>query len=312
MNTSQLNLNALRAFHAVAKSGGFTKAGKVLHVQQPALSRAVRLLEDELGVVLLERHKRSTTLTQVGHQIFDACARVFVEVHNIRALADAERLECSGPLRFAAASAIASHLVPKIHERFLSVHPDVWPMTVSGTAAAMVAQIASHELEFGLLLHMPRLPHELHAQVLADVRFALVIGSPWREDERVRASFIGSRELDDVTTRAYPTVDRLRRDVPDVQIRISSNDATAHKQMVLAGLGVAILPEFMVRDELATGVLTSIYPEETMAFPLNLVTRKHQVLPRAARLYLDDLAAVLAQMSERAPRRKRARTRRTR
>ena len=103
----------------------------------------------------------------------------------------------------------------------------------------------------------------------------------------MRASFIGSRELDDAGTKAYPTLDRIRRELPEVKIRLSSNDASARTRMVLEGLGVAILPAFMVERELASGELAELHREEKFRFDLHLVARAGRILPRAARVLLD-------------------------
>jgi DNA-binding transcriptional LysR family regulator len=288
-----MELNLLRYFYCVAREGGFTKASKVLHVQQPALSRAVRQLEDQLGVTLLERRKRSSIPTKVGQEIFEACARIFQEAENIRALAEAERRECRGVLRFAAASAIAASLVPRVHVTYLRAYPEVWPMSYSGPASVMLERIAAGELEFGLFFYLPKLSVALAATDLAHIPFALVVKAGHERDPRVCSSFIGSREVDDTANKSFPTVDRLRRDHPEVQIRISSNDLAAHKELVLAGLGVSILPRFLVASELAAGSLRALYPNEQFGFPMHLVTRHRQVLSRAARLFLEHLRTAL-------------------
>jgi DNA-binding transcriptional LysR family regulator len=98
----------------------------------------------------------------------------------------------------------------------------------------------------------------------------------------VKARFIGSREIEEGHARKFPALERLRKDVPEAKLGISTNDISAHKEMVLNGLGVAILPEFMM-----DGDLVDLYPEENFQFPLILVTRKNGVLSRAAREFLD-------------------------
>jgi DNA-binding transcriptional LysR family regulator len=289
-----MELNHLRHVWAVARAGGFTSAARIIHVQQPALSRAVRQLEAALGVTLFEREKRGVRLTKVGAEIFEACERIFRDVDNVRVLADAERHDCRGTLPFAASSDIASDLMPVVLARYHRAHPDVWPMMFTGPSTPMLDSIVRGDSELGLFFHLPRKRRELATRALAKVPFKLVIRAEDVRRRDVRASFIGSREIDDAGTKSYPTIDRIRRELPEVRIRLSSNDATARKRMVLEGLGVAILPAFMVRRELESGELAELHREEKFRFDLHLVARAGRILPRAARVLLDHLKKELA------------------
>ena len=69
--------NALRAFHAVATQGSFSRAGHVLHVSQPTLSGQVSELEQRFGVQLLKRHSRGTDLTELGRALFQHTTSLF-------------------------------------------------------------------------------------------------------------------------------------------------------------------------------------------------------------------------------------------
>lgn len=288
-----MELSYLRHFHEVAKQRSFTRAAKSLRIGQPAISRAVKKMEEDLGVTLFDRQKRSVTLTAAGERIFEACTRLFQERENIDLIAASEKNECRGPLKFGAANPISTFVVPKVHKSFLKQHPDVWPMTFSGPAEAILSRIADGELEFGLFFHLPKLATGLEASILAETSFELVIAAAKARDAQVRQSFIGSREVDDLSNKAFPTLERLRRDHPQARIRISSNDLFSHKEMALAGLGVAILPRFMVAAELKAEKLVAVYPRERFVFPLRLVQRKGKILSRAAKQYLEELALLV-------------------
>src|SRR5688572_21447760 len=121
-------LGYLRHFFEVARQRGFTRAAEVLRAQQPGLSRSVRLLEEQLGVRLIERQRRRFALTVAGERVFAACARLFSEVDHIAAIADEERGTLSGPLRIAASGILASRLIPDAIARLHSDHPRLWPI----------------------------------------------------------------------------------------------------------------------------------------------------------------------------------------
>jgi DNA-binding transcriptional LysR family regulator len=282
-----MDLRYLKEFYFVVREGGFTRASRVLRVQQPALSRAVRNLESSLGVTLLIREKRGVTLTPIGKQVFESCGQVLELASSIRTLTERQKTGCRGVLRFGAVGAVASGLVPKTHVAFLKEYPDVWPMTFSGNAPALLEKISTGELEFGLFFHLPKLPPLLECETLGKIPFKLVIARQKKGSLEVRRSFIGSREVEDEGNKAFPTLERMRKDDPQVRIRVSANDLCAHKELVLEGLGVSILPEFLVQRELKSGKLIALYPQEKFCFELNQVVRKGRVLSKAASLYLE-------------------------
>jgi DNA-binding transcriptional LysR family regulator len=299
-----IELNHLAHFYAVAKHKSFTGAARTLCIQQPSVSRSVRLLEDALGVPLFERQPRGVELTAVGRQVYERSARLFEEVENIQRIAEDERGVCRGPLRVAAAGLVASRLVPEGIARLLARHPAVWPMVFSAPAAMAAERIASGDFELGLYFYAERLPPSLEKRVLVDVPFRLVVRADRARHRPTLSSFIGSREVEDDTARSFPTLERLRRRIPEAEIRISTNDIEAHLRLVEAGLGVSVLPAFVVRAGLDAGRLSDVLPRERFLFPLLCITRERRVLSRAASALIE---ALIEHLGAAAPRGKRRR-----
>jgi DNA-binding transcriptional LysR family regulator len=286
-----MELNHLKYFYLVAQKGSFTKAAAALSINQPGVSKAVGQLEETLGIRLLERHKRKVFLTKAGQEIFNKCERIFQDCSEIKTIAEGERSTCKGALAFCASEPIASHIVPDINEKMIMAFQDVVPATFCGTSSQLFEKISSGEFEFGLFFHIPNIGPDLEMKKLGMVPYDLIISEKHFHDKKIRATFIGSREVDDIKTRKFPTVERMRKYDPDVQIRISSNSLTAHKNMVLKGLGVSILPKFLVAQEVKAGQLKRLYPNEKFEFPLKLVLRKNKSLSRNARVWLEYLNA---------------------
>src|SRR5436190_12975247 len=105
-------LGHLAQFYEVAKRGSFTVAARTLRIQQPSVSRSVKLLEEALGVRLLDRKPRGVALTPMGERVFEIATRLFEEASNIERVVESGRAELRGPLRIAAAGAVASRLAP--------------------------------------------------------------------------------------------------------------------------------------------------------------------------------------------------------
>ena len=287
-------LGHLAHFVQVARHKSFTRAARALHVQQPSVSRAVKLLEDALGVQLVVRQPRAITLTTAGERVLDAATRLFEEADNIAKLAQTARGDLRGPVRIAAAGAVASRLVPDAIAAVVGAHPDVWPMVISGPSSMAAELIARGDLELGIFFYVNSLSRALVLEPLIDVDFHLVVRADRARDRKTLASFIGSREVESERARAFPTLDRLRQLVPEAQIRISTNDAEAHLRMVEAGLGVSVLPRFVVEDGLRSGTLADVLPGAGLSFPLFVVTRKRRLPSEPAAALLSAIASRLA------------------
>lgn len=289
----EADLGHLRHFFEVARQGGFTRAAEVLRAQQPGMSRSVRLLEEQLGVRLIDRKGRRFTLTSAGDRVYAACVRIFSEVEQISRIAEEERGSLTGPLRVGASGVLASRVVPDAVSALLPMHPKLWPMVYSAPAAMGMAKIASGELELGLYLYLPEVPPTLQVVPLVDAPFRLVIRADRAKDQATLTSFIGSREVEDPRATGFPTLDKLRAKYPTAAIRVSSNDAEAHLRMVEAGLGVSILPELLVEDGLRRGALVDVLRGERFQFPVLIVTRRGHALSRGAQALIDEVATAL-------------------
>ncbi len=287
----------LRPFYEVARLESFTKAAAALQAHQPAMSRSVRLLEEALGVVLIDRKGRKrVVLTSAGERVFERCKRIFSEVEQVERIGEDERGEVRGPLRLGSSGALASRAVPDALPALLARHSKLWPMVFAAPAALGMHRIAEKELEFGLYFYVPPVPAALEVVELGDVEFRFVIRARDAKNQAVRGSFLGSREVEDPKNRQFPTLDRLKQSCPEAAIRISTNDAEAHVRLVEAGQGCSILPAFVVGDGLEHGRLADVFPKERFRFPLLLVKRKNHVLTRGAEALCQQVASQICLM----------------
>src|SRR4029079_5707719 len=87
--------------------------------------------------------------------------------------------------------------------RYHATYPEVWPMMFCGPTTTMVDEIARGDTELGLFFHLPRKREEISDMIFAKVPFKLVIKADRARDRQVRASFIGSREVDDAGRKKH-------------------------------------------------------------------------------------------------------------
>lgn len=286
-----MNLLHLQYFYVVAKENGFTNASKALRIQQPAISRMVKLLEDDLGFKLFERVGRNVQLTRQGAEVFEHSKKIFSAVDDLKQSLGRISGECKGPVKIAAAEPVASHFLPKIMAGFLAKHSEVHPSLFSGPASMLFEKILSGEIEFGIFFHIPELPEKLEVFERKAVRYHLVIQKEARRKRNVLETFIGSREIDDTSTRKFPTLERLREEYPKAEIKISSNNLTAHREMVLRGIGVSVLPHFLIEEDLKAGRLIDLLPKESLMFQMKFIKRRTAILSLPASHWVQDCLA---------------------
>ncbi len=286
-----LDLSLLRVFVAVAANNSLTRGAAALRMQQPTASRAIAALEHELGAPLFERRARGVALTPKGQAVLEACSPLLEALERgiMSALAEPD---APGILPFGAAEVVASTVATRVQAALAKKQPSLVPYMLVGPADMLTERVRNGALEFALVMHVRRGPG-LGVRSIANLRHHLVVLRSLERDRRVLARFIGSREVEDPGNRQFPTLDRLRALVPDAHIAASTNSLSAHKAMVSAGLGVAVLPDLMVRAELDAGVFASVLPDVELAFPLLCLSRTGTVWSSHAKAYLAEVGHAL-------------------
>ncbi len=137
----------LRAFHHVARCGGFSRAASYLCLTQPAVSDQIRRLEVEYDTVLFDRSGHRTTLTVKGRQLFDHTSRLFEAEDRAREFLTDTRAQLSGQLRLIVDS--VSH-VTGILGAFQASHPGVRVLVRTGNTEAVVRSLTGYQAEIGV------------------------------------------------------------------------------------------------------------------------------------------------------------------
>ena len=157
----KMELRHLRSFLAVADTLNFGRAAERLHLSQPALSLQIRSLEEAIGVRLLERNRRKTTLTPAGvlfrEDATDVLTRVDRAMHHARLAASGQ----VGSLRIGFISTAAREIVPSIVREFREAHPDVDLWLRNILTMDQVRLLEAGTLDLGFL----RLPVEGHPEL---------------------------------------------------------------------------------------------------------------------------------------------------
>ena len=146
-----MELQQLRYFVAVVKTGNFSRAAEKCHVAQPSLSQQILKLEDELGEKLLERLKSRATLTPAGELLLERAEHILEEVEEAgRQVRDVCGL-VRGRVSLGALPTIAPYFLPKMIQSFGVKHPDIEMLVHEETTSHLVQLVEAGELDLALV-----------------------------------------------------------------------------------------------------------------------------------------------------------------
>lgn len=143
-----MRYSQIRAFHHVARHGGFSRAAEALHLSQPAISDQVRKLERDHDVLLFRRDGKRVRLTTEGAQLFALTREMFEVEERIAACLSESARSVAGQLRMVVDSA---HHVTGILARFRAANPDVRVSLRTGNSDTVLAALRAYDADIGVL-----------------------------------------------------------------------------------------------------------------------------------------------------------------
>ena len=286
-----MDLSELRVFLAVATERSFSRAASKLHRTQPAISQAIRRLEEDVGERLVDRSSKDGTLTEAGRVLRDYADRILRLTEeaesSVRELRDLQR----GRVLVGVNEAAVHILLPLI-DRFRASHPAVVLDVRRVAARHVAAEVAQGTLDFGVLTFQPPERRLLALTLGADEMVLLVYPShPFAARARVTLAEFGQQTVV-AHSDPSPVRDRVLR-VSEVRhapinIQIALPSLEAIKRAVEMRMGVALLPRRCALTEIARGTLVAVrIPEVRLPRQVRLVYRRRGDLSHAAAAFLE-------------------------
>ena len=127
-----MDTKALRYFQTVAEFASYSRGAEFLRLSQPALSRQIKRLEDELGTARFIRHGHGVTLTEAGRMLLARSQVILRQIDQARAEIREGGSGLAGTVTLAVPPAAGTYLVPGVAERFAASHPNVFRKVVGG------------------------------------------------------------------------------------------------------------------------------------------------------------------------------------
>jgi aminoethylphosphonate catabolism LysR family transcriptional regulator len=237
-----MNHAHLRAFHAVASEGSFTRAAARLHVTQPTLSGQVKALEDTYGVRLFDRRGRRVAPTELGSTLLDLTRRLFSLEDEAEQLLAATRGLRKGHLRV---GADAPYHVTAALSAFTKRYPGVQLSLTVGNSAALARQLFEHKIDVAVLANVAG-GSRLHIKPLRRDRLVAFVARthPWARRRRIDLAELADqrlvlREQGSATRQIFET-EMARRGLALGEV-LDMNSREAVRETVAAGLGIGVV-----------------------------------------------------------------------
>jgi len=273
-----MDWDKLRIFHAAAEAGSFTHAGDTLHMSQSAVSRQVSALEKDLRIALFHRHARGLVLTEQGEMLYRTVAEVMTKLQTVETLLSDTTTKPSGELRVTAAIGLGTVWVTQRLREFMELYPEIRidlnlnDEQIDLSMRAADVAIWTREPEQTDLIRRPLFSMKVRAY--ASTQYVRRFGTPQTvkalDDHRIVSySGVPAQHLAAITW-----IETVGRDGQPPRVPVlKANSVIALKYAVRAGIGIGMIPDYMVEEEtdLVT-VLTEfdpptlpilfVYPEE--------------------------------------------------
>ena len=284
----------LSAFVAVAEHRSFTKAASYLGISTPSLSQAIRRLEEQFGVRLLNRTTRSVALTEAGEQLLGHLNPVLAGVENAIDAVNAFRDKPAGTLRLTVHPVAAVALLAPLIGRFSAEYPEInLDISVDIEQKDIVSERYDAGIQSGdeIAQDMIALPigGELALSAVASPEYLSRTSVPRTPEELASHNCVGYRWTTDVGHRWKFEREDDEFEVP-VQGSLSVNDPHFALRAGLDGVGVVLLPTAWVAPFIADGRLTRLLPDWSARltdFFLYYSSRRH--VPVKLRTFADFL-----------------------
>lgn len=255
-----MEFTQLRTLIHVAELGSLSKAADRLGIAQPALSRQVRLLEEELGIRLFARHGRGMILTEKGHEILDRAIKVMADLEEIRATASDVDAPLRGRIGIGFPPTVADILSVPLVDAFGRAHPQVELRLVGAYTGHLLDGLHRGEIDLSIL-YDPHTARSLRSQpLLLEKLFLIGRGSDFSGDRAVSFKALDGRRLLLPSTRhgLRTIVEKCAVEAGiSLDIAVETDSYATLKDLVRHGHGWTVLPLSPIYDDIANGQLAA-------------------------------------------------------
>lgn len=258
------DLNDLYYFAAVVEHGGFSAAGRALGIQKSRLSRRILLLEENLGVRLLNRSSRRFSVTEVGREFHERCVAMLVEAEAAEQIVAEVRAEPRGVVRMSCPTALLSFQFGTLVARFMMQHPSI---EVHLESTNRRVDVIAEGIDLAIRVRLPPLETSELVMRRLDESTQCLVAAPGLVDGSARSP-VDLRKLPSLSQGPPQRDHAWHLHHPDGQVatvphspRLVTDDMAVLREAAIQGAGAVQLPTIFIWEDVRAGRLTHVLPE---------------------------------------------------
>ncbi|WP_420489793.1 LysR family transcriptional regulator [Neobacillus drentensis] len=285
-----MELRQLRLFIEVAKHKSITKAAENMHISQPALSKTLRALEDELGMTLIIRTNKTSDLTDAGKVVLEYALRMTVLVDEMKTtLIDMTNLS-RGQINIGLPPFIGSLFFPRVMAKFHHAFPNIELNITEYGGARVVKSVEEGEFELGVAV-LPIDEQQFSVYPIVEEEMRLVVYKDHHLSDRVEVELKELRDEEFIFYHEEFALNQIMRNhfiaagfEPKILFKSSQWDLMT--EMVAANLGITILPQ-SICNRAFNSDLKVIKLQDNIMWKLAVITKKDRYISNAGRTFID-------------------------
>jgi DNA-binding transcriptional LysR family regulator len=289
-----MELSQLEFFVTVVEEGSFSKAAERVFRTQPAVSIAIRRLEEEIGASLFERSQKTPGLTEVGELVYDYARRILsLRDQTLEAVAEVRTLK-RGRVRIGANESTSLYLLPHVILDFRASHPNIRVEIFRHPSDRLPREVLDRNLDFVLMAFEP-VDSALESFPILRDELILIVNP---EHHLAAKASVSVEELANEeflahnvkTGSRYKVIETFARHHTPLNIALELATIETIKRFVQLSIGVAFVPRMCVAEELERGSLVTV-PVEDLSYlrTLWVTHRRAATFSHAAAAFLEIL-----------------------
>ena len=264
-----MTLSELRFVVSVAQEKNFRRAAAKSFVSQPALSLAIKKIENELGVLIFERNRMGISLTTVGEKIVNQAQIVLEEVDKIKAISKVEKNTQQVEVKIGLIYSIAPYLLPSIIPLVKNSSPEIILEAEEDITTNLIKKLEEGSIDAAIIA-LPFVVPGIETQPLYDEPFKVLIPTkhPWNNKQKINAKELKNEKillLDN--THCFSM--QVREACPGISDKAEVQAGTSLetiRNMVASNLGISILPQSATANNYSNDLINILPFESPIPF----------------------------------------------